>query len=116
LLAITMAAAVLGAAGCTGARESGEEVASPPRTTVRVENRSPVAVTVYAVRSGGQRRRLGRVSTRSESTFELPPTLVSRHGLSLRFQVESVGRDRPPITRQILVYAGEQVELEVPSF
>lgn len=103
--------AVASLAGCAGTQKAGSE---QERTTVLVDNQHEDAVVVYAVRSG-QRRRLGRVSAFREEELELPPTIVSRNGTPLQFLIDYLGVQRPPVTREIAVYPGDQVELTIPS-
>lgn len=105
--------ALMSLAACTGPREAEDRAGE--RTTVRVESQHRDPVVVYAVRIG-QRRRLGRVSPFSTEVFELPRTLVSENGVPLRFLIDYLGSERPPVTREIIVYAGDQVEVSVPSF
>ena len=100
-------------AGCTSARETAQESEA---TTVRVDNQRYEPVVVYAVRSGGQRRRLGRVNAASTRTFELSRGLVFKGGTRLRFLIDLLGLQRPPISREIVVYPGDEVDLTVPSF
>ncbi|HEX6060265.1 MAG TPA: hypothetical protein VFZ11_14745 [Gemmatimonadaceae bacterium] len=100
------------------ARASGDEEAGdlePVRasTTVRVENRSFENVVVYVIGSSGARRRLGDVSGTSTKVFEIPRTMIFG-ATSLRFQVDPIGGSRSPISQDIVVSAGDQVQLIVP--
>ncbi|HEX2092898.1 MAG TPA: hypothetical protein VHG28_10870 [Longimicrobiaceae bacterium] len=105
---------VLLATGCTPAAGGRARQPEPDdRTTVRVDNRSWNAVNVYAIRSS-QRIRLGTVQATSTTVLEIPRTLVS--GITtLRFQIDPIGSNRTPISEQISVSPGEQVELIVPN-
>lgn len=107
---------LLAAGAC--ARQSAEsegDGVEPVRasTTVRVENRSFDNVVVYVLSSSGMRRRLGEVSGTSSMTFEIPRNMIFG-ATSLRFQVDPIGSSRAPISQDIVVSAGDQVQLVVP--
>lgn len=103
-----------GACARQSAGGEGDEV-EPVRasTTVRVENRSFDNVVVYVISSSGMRRRLGEVSGTSSMTFEIPRNMIFG-ATSLRFQVDPIGGSRSPISQDIVVSAGDQVQLVVP--
>jgi len=94
-----------------GAWEPGQST-QEPRATIRVENRSWNEVTVYAIRST-QRVRLGNVSGVSTRTFTIPQGMVGL-GATLRFQADPLGSDRAPISQEIHVSPGDQVQMYVP--
>ena len=108
--------ALLAAGACArhSADDEGDEL-EPVRasTTVRVENRSFDNVVVYVLSASGMRRRLGEVSGTSSMTFEIPKTMIFG-ATSLRFQVDPIGGSRSPISQDIVVSAGDQVQLVVP--
>ncbi|MGI8619044.1 MAG: hypothetical protein ACR2L6_08130 [Gemmatimonadaceae bacterium] len=83
------------------------------RATVEVENRSFLDVNVYAVRSG-QRIRLGSVTGQSTRTFVIPSTLVGT-GALVRFQADFIGSNRAPVSEEMMIWAGDEVELTIPS-
>lgn len=117
LLLLLLGASAWTQAGCIGARESsGDGDAGPARATIRVDNQRSVDAVVYAVRAAGQRQRLGRVNAYSEEVLELPRNLVSGNGVPLRFQAEMLGVDRPPVSREVVVYPGDEVGLTLPPF
>jgi hypothetical protein len=103
---------VLLLAGCASGGRA-RPAPAEDRTTVRVDNRSWNAVNVYAIRTS-QRIRLGTVQATSTTVLEIPRTLVS--GLTtLRFQIDPIGSNRTPISEQITVSPGEEVQLIVPN-
>ena len=108
--------AILAAGACARQSTEGEgDELQPVRaaTTVRVENRSFENVVVYVLASSGMRRRLGEVSGTSSMTFEIPRNMIFG-ATSLRFQVDPIGGSRAPISQDIVVTAGDQVQLVVP--
>jgi hypothetical protein len=83
----------------------------PDRTTVRVDNRKFLDVTVY-VWNGGQRVRLGLVPGTSTRTFTIPSSLI--FGTStLRFQADPIGASETPVSHEIAVREGDEVGLVI---
>ncbi|HEY9449645.1 MAG TPA: hypothetical protein VIQ60_07810 [Gemmatimonadaceae bacterium] len=103
----------LGLVACArGAKSNGATARAPEKTTVRVENQGFADMTIY-VFAGGQRVRLGMATGNSTSTFTLPAYLVG--GLqTMRFIADPVGSDRAPVSDEITVQPGDQVELTIP--
>jgi hypothetical protein len=91
------------------------ETEAQPRatTTVRVENRSFDNIVVYVLSQSGMRRRLGEVSGTSTRVFEIPRNMIFG-ATPLRFQVDPIGSSRTPISQDIVVSEGDQVQLLVP--
>lgn len=107
---------LLAAGACARHSAEGDEGELEPErtsTTVRVENRSFDNVVVYVLGSSGVRRRLGEVSGTSTRVFEIPRNMIFG-ATSLRFQVDPIGGSRTPISQDIVVSAGDQVQLVVP--
>lgn len=91
-----------------GARPTAERA----RTSVRVENRSFLDHNVFVLR-GGQRIRLGTVTGNSSQTFTIPSNLI--FGISsLQFLVDPIGGSRQPISNEIRVSEGDEVQLVIP--
>ena len=82
-------------------------------TTVRVENRSFDNIVVYVLSQSGMRRRLGEVSGTSTRVFEIPRNMIFG-ATPLRFQVDPIGGSRTPISQDIVVSEGDQIQLLVP--
>ena len=98
-------------AGCASGR--GRNASDVPRTTLRVDNRSWSDVNVYAVR-GSSRVRLGDCPATSSRVLNIPTYLVS--GVTtLRFLVDPIGSNRTPISEEITVSPGEEIEIMVPN-
>lgn len=102
--------AVLLLAGCAVPR--GTPSMQGERTTIRVENRSWSEMVIYAVRSS-QRVRLGSVPGVSTRTFTIPDSMVGA-GTPLRFQADPIGSDRAPVSHEVHVREGDQVQMYVP--
>lgn len=101
-------------AGCASAEEAQDGDGGTPATTLRVENRSGLMMTIYVLRSS-QRVRLGQVSGYDEETFTLPDHLV--RGLpSLRFLADPLAGSRSPVSQEILVEPGDAIELLIPNY
>jgi hypothetical protein len=97
-------------AGC------GHGVRSAPdpqaETTVRVENRNFLDMTVYIVHSS-QRIRLGMVTGLSTQVFTIPGYIVRGSG-QLQFELHPIGGRGNPRTESISVQPGDEVNLIVP--
>ncbi len=112
---LLVAALLLAAPGCASSKnaEAGAKpVAQREPTTVRVENRSFLDNNVYVLR-GGQRIRLGMVTGNSTKIFTIPSNLI--FGISsLQFIVDPIGASRQPISNEIRVSEGDEVQLVIP--
>jgi len=93
--------------------ETAEEQQERSTTTVRVENRSFDNIVVYVLSQSGMRRRLGEVSGTSTRVFEIPRNMIFG-ATPLRFQVDPIGTSRSPISQDIVVSEGDQIQLLVP--
>lgn len=107
-------ALALSAAACGGRRNQGPARPEPPRTTVRVQNQNFLDMNIYVL-NGSQRVRLGTVSGVSTRVFTIPSNLVFGMA-SLRFQADPVGSNQQPISQEITVRAGDQVQLTIPNY
>jgi hypothetical protein len=86
----------------------------PPGTaaTLRVDNQAFLDVNVYVLRSG-QRTRLGTVTGLTTQTFVLPRTMVGT-AVSVRFLADFVGSNRAPMSEEVVVWEGDEIELRIP--
>lgn len=107
-ISLLMGAAV---AACAP-RSTGEDILPGTAATLRVENQAFLDVNVYVVRSG-QRTRLGTVSALTTRTFVLPGTMVGT-AVSVRFQADFIGSSRAPVSEEVVVWEGDEVELRIP--
>jgi hypothetical protein len=122
---ITRLAALLALVAAAGCAKRGGSYGTPPkpdpdvarrtkeRTVVRVENLSFNDATVYVVRSGAQRIRLGFASGSRTTVLTIPESLV-RFPTPLRFLADPVGSNRAPIGNEITVNPGDEVVLQIP--
>lgn len=104
-------AACLIAPACasTGTNSS---AAKRPDTTVSVDNQATLDMTVYVLR-GSQRVRLGTATALSKTQFTIPQGIVFG-ATSLRFLADPIGSSRTPVSDEIMVTEGEEVELKIP--
>lgn len=81
-------------------------------TTVRVDNRSYLDMTIYLI-AGSQRIRLGLAGGNKQTTLRIPSQYV--FGISsLQFLADPIGATRTPISDTIQVSPGDQVQLIIP--
>jgi len=83
----------------------------PPKTVVRVTNTDFLDVVVYVARRG-QNVRLGTASSNTTTTFVIPSQMIFG-ATSLSFLVDPVGSNRRQSTGELLVDAGDELELRV---
>lgn len=101
--------AVVLAAAC-GPGQTGEP---QPRTTLQVDNQANLDMTIYVIRGGGQRERIGTSTAHTRQTFTIPARML--FGLTpLRFQADPIGADRAPVTQEITVSPGDNIRLIIP--
>lgn len=113
LLAVLL---LLATAACAARQREGTPSMDDPgnATYVEVENQSWYEITVYVVRSAGNRIRLGQVTSQQTRRFELPGYLV--HGATqLSFLVDPVGSGRTARSFDINVIEGDVLQLTVPN-
>ncbi|HJU90136.1 MAG TPA: hypothetical protein VJ672_12125 [Gemmatimonadaceae bacterium] len=98
---------------CGGSRAgTGTNRPEEPKTYLVVENRGPVDMTVYVLR-GAQRYRLGICPGTSTRRFVIPGSLVFG-ATPLRFLADPIGSNRTPVSNEIPVRPGDEVQLLIP--
>jgi hypothetical protein len=117
LLVALLAAATSSCVG-RGGREGPSDDAGiaegrPTRTVVRVDNLGFSDVTVYVIRGGSQRIRLGIAGGNRTTVLVLPANLV-QFPTPLRFLADPIGSNRTPISTEITVNPGDEVVLQIP--
>jgi hypothetical protein len=102
----------LGACGGTNYSQMGDFQPAPSdqTITIAVTNSNTSDVNVYAVQ-GGQRYRLGTVTTSDTQTFNAPAT-VAMDG-NVRILVEPIGGLNRWVSPSITVAPGQQLKLDV---
>lgn len=80
--------------------------------TLRVDNQSSYEVVIYAVRGGSERVRLGNANAVGVTTLRIPSDFA--RGSAVSFVVDPIGVVRAPVTEQITIWPGEEVEIRVP--
>ena len=113
---LALGAALVVPACATTTRTAGEDPASEqptPRrpTTVLVDNRGFLDMTIYVVR-GGQRIRLGTANGHGRTRFTIPAHLIFGT-TTLQFLADPIGGNRSPVSNEIGVSEGEEVQLVI---
>ena len=94
---------------------SGKRMADEPvgsKTVVRVENRNFYDMTIYVV-YGASRIRLGVVTGNRTEVFIVPEYILTGPD-SIRFLADPIGSRRAPVTEEISIVPGQEVELIIP--
>ncbi|MGK2934264.1 MAG: hypothetical protein ACSLFE_03350 [Gemmatimonadaceae bacterium] len=99
------------AAACAP-RSTMEEIRTGTAATVRVDNQAFLDVNVYLLRSG-QRTRLGTVTALTTRTFVLPRSIVGT-AVTVQFVASFIGSSRAPVSEEVVVWEGDEVELRIP--
>lgn len=97
-------------AACTPMRRT--PLSTAGQTTVRVENRGFLDMTIYVLR-GAERVRLGLATGASSTRFVIPADIASTV-MPLRFIADPVGSSRASVSEEISVRPGDEVVLEIP--
>jgi hypothetical protein len=103
------------AAGCSRAGSGNQEgplPSTPPRTSVRVENRNFLDMNVYVL-EGSRRVRLGTAGGVSTTILRIPANLLFGT-TSLRFQMDPIGGRATPITHEVAAQPGDEIILIIP--
>ena len=111
-MSLLLGALSLGAAACSRNSKEDEAAEPVPATTIRVENRAFLDMTIYVYR-GPQRLRLGTANGNSTSRFTIPSSLIFG-ATPLRFQADPIGSSRASISEEVTVAPGDEVTLTIP--
>jgi hypothetical protein len=113
LAALVAGPAALGGSGAAACYGKGRTAAVPEEaTTVRVRNQSFLDHVVYVL-NGGARSRLGTVTGNSTAVLRIPPAFIQPGGV-LRFVADPIGSNASPVSDQIVVSPGDEVQLTIP--
>lgn len=96
---------------CASSRTARPALEREP-TTVVVDNQALADMTIYVLR-GSQRVRLGLANGLSRTRFTIPRGIVFG-STSLRFLADPVGSRAAPVSEEITLNEGEEVELRIP--
>jgi hypothetical protein len=80
---------------------------------VRVENLGFSDMTIFVVRSGSERIRLGLAGGNRTTVLEIPAYLV-QFPTPLQFLADPVGSNRRPVSEAITVSPGAEVVITLP--
>jgi hypothetical protein len=103
------------AAAACASHTSAETTPAPAeqRTVLKVDNQAFLDMTVYVL-NGQARVRLGIAGGKSVTSLAIPSYLI--HGVApLRFLADPIGGNRTPVSDEIVVQAGDEVTLTIPS-
>ena len=100
------------AASACAPRSTREDIPPGTAATVRVDNQAMSDVNVYLFRSG-QRTRLGTVTALTTRTFVLPRTVVGT-AVTVQFVAAYIGSNRAPVSEEVVVWEGDEIELRIP--
>lgn len=95
-----------------GRRPPPADVSPNEGASVQVENRGFSDRTIYVLRSGGDRLRLGFVTGNSTETLAIPAYVLNSAG-TLRFIADPIGSREAPVTQEISVRPGDVVGLMI---
>lgn len=109
ILGSLLLALAASSSACRTASRANDE--HQPRSSVSVENREFVDMTIYAIRSG-QRFRLGVASGHETMVLVIPDYLV-KAGNELQFLCDPIGATRDQFSERITVFPGDQLVLIV---
>lgn len=107
VLVIASAAVAACASSQSNAAVSRDEPAA-----VIVDNRSVLDMNIYVIRAG-QRIRLGTAGGLNKTRLTIPGSLVFG-ATTLRFLADPIGSSRSPVSEEINVSAGDEIELTIP--
>lgn len=84
-----------------------------PTTYLKVENRAFLDMTMYVIRNS-QRVRLGVATGNATTKLVIPNTLLYSGNGTLQFLASPIGGRRSPVSQEISVSAGDEVDLLIP--
>jgi hypothetical protein len=94
---------------CRTASRANDADEHQAKTTVSVDNREYVDMSIYVLRDG-QRLRLGIASGHSTTVLSVPDYLV-KAGNDLQFLCDPIGAAREQVSERMTVYPGDQLVL-----
>lgn len=97
---------------CSSTKRTADEPLGS-KTLVRVENRNFYDMTIYVVH-GASRIRLGTVTGNRTEVFIVPEYILTGP-ISIRFLADPIGGRRTPITQEMSIIPGQEVELIIPA-
>lgn len=108
-LVMTPVACHNGAPPQTGDEDNGQVA----QTTLEVTNQWFADMDIYVVQTG-QRIRLGLATGNSTSDFVIPSAIVNGSAIRLRFIASPVGGNHSPVSDEITVSPGDNIQLTIP--
>lgn len=111
-LFVVLAAVAVSGSACRGNTEETEAAEPAPPTWLLIRNQAFLDMNVFAYRSS-QRVRLGTVNGNSNAKILIPANFLFGT-TTLRFQADPIGGRRQPITQEISVSPGDEIEMTIP--
>ncbi len=102
------------ACASSGSEQSGPDPMADTNQDVRVvvRNNATWDATIYVLRSGSIRTRVGTAPSLSTTTLTLPRNVIS--GLTeVRFVVDWIGRPRDSASQRVVAQPGDVIELDI---
>jgi len=81
-------------------------------TQLRVQNQAFLDMNIYVLR-GAERVRIGQATSNTTTTLRIPPSLLTGP-TPLRFLADPIGSSRTPVSSEMLVKPGEEVQMTIP--
>jgi hypothetical protein len=107
---IALFVAVLGISACASLNRT--PAAPQPQTTVEVDNRAFLDMTIYVTR-GNERVRLGVATGASKTTLVIPAYFVQGYPV-LRFVADPIGGTHAQVSEDVNVSPGDEVTMQIP--
>ena len=100
------------ATACARSNRAAAEAAPSEVASVRVQNPAFLDMTIYVLR-GAERVRIGQATSNATTTLRIPASLLTGP-TPLRFVADPIGSNRAPVSSEILVSPGEEVQMMIP--
>jgi hypothetical protein len=110
IAAATLLLFVATATACVPRQQPGATQAEG--AVLRVDNQSSNLVTIYALRSGVERVRLGQARALQVTELRIPPNLAV--GTQLNFIADPLAVRGAPVSPEVVVWPGDIVEMVIP--
>lgn len=111
ILVLLLMAALAACGGRSDTSDPFERAEDP--TWLEVENRASQDMTIYVIREGGARQRLGSATAHSSTRLRIPDRLIFG-ATPLAFEADPIGSRRTSFSERITVRPGDTVLLQIP--
>ncbi|MEP6618017.1 MAG: hypothetical protein ABJE47_01830 [bacterium] len=111
-LLLAMLCTVAFGSACRGNTEEAEAAEPVPPTWIVIRNQAFLDMNIYVYKST-QRIRLGMVGGNSTGKLLIPANYLFG-STPLRFQADPIGGGRKPVTQEISVSPGDEINMTIP--